>query len=834
MCTIGSSTLLLVSLLSFMLHALLAFSLKNCTIAYSENPNYVWVSCQNHELTAVPDDIPRTTTSLDISSNHILKITRSDFRGLSKLGAIEAQYNEISHIDDGAFADLAELTFLMMDYNNLISLTDNMFQGLFKLAALSLYKNYISYISPKAFQSLENLKLVILGSNQLHEISMIAPILQLPTLHSLFLGYNYLTSFESDELSLNVSNLRSLQLSMNPLRKFSITKDVFPFLQSLDFSRCFSDIEWDVSNKTYLRSLTSLFFSGVYISFEAHRVILQTASSLQTLSLLFMKRYIEAGLIDIACQISSLRTLVVTDSHIGILDDNLLRSCSQLTELKLSDNELSELSDNSLRSVTQLTLLQLDFNHLTKLPLALRGLSELKTLNLRSNFISQLDCLDFQHMTRLTDLNLNHNRLSSLQGCVFQNLNNLKVLDVGENAVFTFDGTFKANLQKLEYLNLHDNALLSLHQGDFGNLSSLSVLDLESDTYYGVYGGPFERLYHLQSLSLSLGDCREEVFRGLAHLENLTLHLTWKWDGSGQNNEPPFSNLQNLKKLVIKVYDDYETKISPDLLKGLKSLEYFMSERFFKKSLHPDTFKYTPQLRSLQIIHSDLSDLSPELFWPIPNLQALDLSNNLFRALDFLPPANLPALGWLKLSENKLSIINESVFRSLPALIYLDLTDNPLACECSNFGFNQWVLINNQTQVLNGHQYSCAFPVSQQGNHFLDFDIHSCWVDASFTCFISSTCLILFTLLASFIYHFLRWHLAYAYYLFLAFLYDKKRRKKRAAHQFDAFVSYNVHDEDWVYRELLPVLEGQQGWRLCLHHRDFEPVSVCSRSTRMC
>ncbi|XP_018537426.2 toll-like receptor 13, partial [Lates calcarifer] len=27
----------------------------------------------------------------------------------------------------------------------------------------------------------------------------------------------------------------------------------------------------------------------------------------------------------------------------------------------------------------------------------------------------------------------------------------------------------------------------------------------------------------------------------------------------------------------------------------------------------------------------------------------------------------------------------------------------------------------------------------------------------------------------------------------------------------------------WVYRELLPVLEGQQGWRLCLHHRDFEP-----------
>ncbi|GAA6236357.1 toll-like receptor 13, partial [Lates japonicus] len=27
----------------------------------------------------------------------------------------------------------------------------------------------------------------------------------------------------------------------------------------------------------------------------------------------------------------------------------------------------------------------------------------------------------------------------------------------------------------------------------------------------------------------------------------------------------------------------------------------------------------------------------------------------------------------------------------------------------------------------------------------------------------------------------------------------------------------------WVIRELLPKLEGEQGWRLCLHHRDFEP-----------
>ncbi|XP_038588217.1 toll-like receptor 13 [Micropterus salmoides] len=823
----GSWSLFLVYLLSCLLHynPLLAFSLKNCTLAHSENAKRLWVTCTARDLTAIPDDIPRNATSLDLSSNQILNINRTDLRCLSKLIDVLLQYNLISHIDDGAFADLVELRFLIMDDNELTNLTDNMFQGLSKLVFLSLYNNKISFISPVSFESLVSIETVYLGANLLQQITDIAPILKLSTLKGLYLAYNKFDSFQSDDLPLNVSNLEVLQLSMNPLRKFSITTDIFPYLVSLDLSKCSCDIEWDVANKMFLRSLTSLFFSGMYISFETYRAILQTADSLQKLSLLMMEKPIVEGLIDVACRIPSLRSLDVEVCKIGTMDDDMLRSCSLLNNLTLSHNDLSKLSEHSFRSMTQLRLLALDGNHLSKLPLALRGLSTLEILDLSSNFISELDCLDFLNLTRLTNLNLNHNRISKLQGCVFQNLINLEVLDIGENAFFTFDKTFSVNLWKLESLNLHNNGPLQLMQGDFRNLSSLRVLDLESDQHHNVNDGAFEGLDNLQTLSLSLSNFLKEVFRGLPQLANLTLHLTFNWNqkSSQQNDEPPFLKLTNLKKLVLKVYDTFITEISSDLLKGLISLEYLMTERFFMKSLHPDTFKYTPQLKGLQIIHSDLSDLTPELFWPIPNLQTLDLSNNKFRSLDFLARANLRALSWLKLSENALSIINETVFQSLPALTYLDLTDNPLTCECSNSGFNQWVQSTNQTQVVNGHQYTCAFPVSQQGNMFLDFDIESCWIDAGFLCFISSASLTVLTLLTTFIYHFMRWHLVYAYYLFLAFLYDKKRGKKGTRHHYDAFVSYNVHDEAWVYREMLPVLEGEQGWRLCLHHRDFEP-----------
>ncbi|CAI5692137.1 unnamed protein product [Oreochromis niloticus] len=178
---------------------------------------------------------------------------------------------------------------------------------------------------------------------------------------------------------------------------------------------------------------------------------------------------------------------------------------------------------------------------------------------------------------------------------------------------------------------------------------------------------------------------------------------------------------------------------------------------------HPDTFTFTPLLTSLKLISSNVSLPTPELFGPIPNLQALDLSKNKLWSLDFLISVNLSALSWLKLRENELTVINETVFQYLYALRYLDLFENPFTCNCSNIGFIQWVKHNNQVQLV------------------------------------------------------------YALHLFLAFLYDNRKRKKGILCQYDAFVSYNVRDEEWVCREMLPVLEGEQGWRLCLHHRDFQP-----------
>ncbi|XP_047186054.1 toll-like receptor 13 isoform X1 [Scophthalmus maximus] len=826
MAAMGSRSLVLF-LLSVLLQSspLLSYCLKNCTVGNPHNVSEVRVECAGRGLAAVPDDVPRHAASLDLSSNQIVKISRGDVSGLSQLRDLNLNKNNISHIEDGALLDLVQLTHLSVDYNHLTQLTDHMFQGLSRLTYLSLHLNQITSISHQAFQPLVSLKTLVLRFNFLRRVSDVVTVLQLQNLQELDLAQNSFSSFRSDELPVNMSNLRTLQLNSNPLRKFSVTTDFFPHLESLRLSECSSDFEWDVSNKTFLRSLRTLHLSGADAGIRTYRRMLQSTDALEHLSLSFMKLSLDEGLVDFACQLPALTKLNLSCNFVGRINDKLMQNCSELTELNLSDNDLTELSEFSLRSMQRLKCLGLHRNRLSRVPAAVRGVSALEVLNLSHNFIPELSCSDFQNLTTLTELNLNHNHISVLRSCVFHDLNELKVLHAAHNAIYSFHDSFRVRLQKLQVLDLRSNDFNKLRADNFGNLSSLRSLALDSETHCFAAVGAFQGLSDLQTLSVSPFAYRHGLFTGLQLLENLQLNQRFEQSSvvSMENDESSFFHLPSLKRLKVKNYNKYSSGISGTLLRGLESLEHLAAERFFVESPHPDTFSYTPHLKSLQIIQTNLSDLRPELFESIPNLQTLDLSRNKLRSVDFLLRANLSALSRLTLSHNELMVINEAVLQSLPALTYLDLVGNPFTCDCSNTGFIQWVKSNNQTQVVHAFRFDCFFPLSKKGTRLLDFDPQSCWMDVSFLCFLCSTCLVVLTLLSSFVHHFLRWQLVYACYLFLAFLYDSRKRKKGAPHRYDAFVSYNLHDEAWVCGEMLPVLEAEQGWRLCLHHRDFQP-----------
>ncbi|XP_039676808.1 toll-like receptor 13 [Perca fluviatilis] len=808
----------------------LAYSLKNCSIKYSNDALAdVVLHCSERNLVTVPDDIPRDVSLVYLRYNQLEQINRDHFRELSKLRILWLNKNQITHVDDGSFIHLVALTRLNMAFNKLTNLTDNLFQGLSSLTMLDLANNNIQSIHTSAFQSMSRLETVILDSNKLQQVADIQPILQLPLIQKLSIRDNLFPSFQTKDLLLNEpSSLKVLDFSNNVFEKFSITTKIFPHLEMIDFSMSgqVAGWQWDIPDKTLLRNITQLYFNCPYIAFEEIRKVLQSLDSLMHLRLNYMDQWIDEGLLATVCKIPTLKKLDLFFNNVLNISAKLV-ACSQLSELDLSCTSMTELSKGSIRLMKQLISLTLETNLLTKVPDDIRSLSYLEILNIGDNIITELRCEDFTNTTRLRELYLYANHIAKLDRCIFESLNDLKVLDMSDNLLWTFGGAFKIGLKKLEFLDLSNNFVLILEKGDFQSLGSLKYLDVVSTHTGRVKHKAFDGLNNLGNLSVSLSLEFENKFRGLQQLENLTTYfIIDSFKGPQPNYYKAFFHLKSMKFLTV-ICEGYHTgfpfDIPIEMIQAMKHLEDFTAENFYISPPDVDTFQFNRQLKSLTIRQTDLSDLDPGLFQPMPHLRVLDFSTSKIKSLDFLFQANLSALRCLKLSDNEITVINETVFQFLPALTYLDLQNNPFTCDCSNAGFIQWVQNNNQTQVVNAYQYTCSFPVAEQGNKLLDFDILSCWMDISFLCFISSICLVVLTLLASFIYHFLRWQLAYAYHLFRAFLYDNRKKKAGARHLYDAFISYNVDNEAWVYQEMLPALEGEQGWRLCLHHRDFQP-----------
>ncbi|XP_026205520.1 toll-like receptor 13 isoform X1 [Anabas testudineus] len=815
----------LLVLLPFLLQPSLAYSLKNCTIDYSDDPlDDVFVDCSSRELVTVPDDLPRHVTSVKLFHNLLKKIHRKDFGSLSKLRSLNLQDNYITHVDDGSFIHLGALTTLDIRSNRLTNLTANLFQGLSNLTVLVLSTNHIKVIHTSAFQFLSSLQTVMLGFNNLQQITDIQPILQLPHLQELSISYNLFTSFETKDLQLSKSSgLKVLDVSYNKLKKFSITTPIFPHLQSIDLSRCGQAgvLKWDIPDKSLLRNITHLYLGHTLIPYDEIQQVQQSLDSLMHLRLGY-KKLINKRLLDTFCKIPTLRKLDLSSNKVA---SKKLVSCSQLSELDLSDTHMTELPKGSIRSMKRLRSLNVEHNFYHNVPHDVRSLSSLEILNLNDNLISELSCDDFINTTRLIELHLKTNRIAKLVKCVFEKLNELKVLDLSHNMLQTFGNSFKTGALKLEFLDLSENSVQHLEKGDFQGLISLKYLNVVSDD---IDNTAFKGLNNLETLVIHVPLSFKYNFTDLPKLENLIIYLSnvSSLKSLNTNSVEAFFNLKSLKSFTMICSGHlcgFDCDKLTQTLRGMNHLEDFTADNIYNSAAQVGTLRFNVHLKRLTIRQTDLSELDPELFHPIPNLEVLDFSSCKLKSLDFLVKARPPALRFLNLSNNELTVINETVFQSLPALTYLDLDNNPFTCDCSNAGFIQWVIGNNQTQVVNAHQYTCSSPGAEQGRKLLDFDVQSCWMDVGFLCFISSTCLVVLTLLSSFIYHFLRWQLSYGFYLFLAFIYDSRKKKKGTPHQFDAFVSYNVHDEAWVYREMLPVLEEEQGWRLCLHHRDFQP-----------
>lgn len=803
------------------------FTLKNtCRISFE----VAICTGNNPKLQDVPRDIP-PVKGFDLSSNKISRIRSSDFKHFRLLEVLDLKINIISQVEEGAFVNLLSLKKLNLNRNKLGKLDAGLFVGLQNLTELRVAGNQIKMIAPSALKTLASLAVLDISNNLLDE--NIQPLFQLPNLQELAMAGNKMRFFESRQLTNASLRLKFLDLSRNHLRVFRITSNIFPNLTWLNMRGTFikQHITWDV--RTFLGRVSTLDISELRLGLHGMTLLLASVNaSLTTLKMDKMACGL-TQLINISCSIPTMSELQLRNNKLGSINSSVFQLCANVTNLNLQQNRISSIDEGAFGPMQGLTVLNLNGNDLQSVRAATRDLPNLVELDLSKNKIAALHCDDFANGTKLRRLKLYGNSISALPDCVFKGLTRLQLLKLQNNSISKLNRAFKMSLPNLKQLHLNSNKLETLNHGGFGGLRSLQNLSLHSNQIKKLEKGSFIGLTNLTDIQLQLNlisakQISTGIFNDLINLRRLDLSRNQiRYDNGQPLPHPPFLHLSLLETLAIpSQHHRGKSQLPCNILKGLTNLLEFNCRTSQLVSLPGDMFTYTPRLQRLDISSNDFTDLSPDLFHPIPDVRSLYISRITLRSLDFIKSAGLSKLEFLQSRKNMFSVISKDVLDSLRKLVYVDFQGNSFTCDCDNAWFLQWAKENNQTQVFDAYNFECNYPIELTGKKLLDLDTRSCTVNTDLICFVSTTCAVLLLMAASFTYHFLRWQLTYTYYFFLAMLADKKNKNRQTPNQYDAFISYNIHDEHWVLRNLVPKLEEEQGWNLCLHHRDFEPGIV--------
>uniref|UniRef100_A0A670JEN1 TIR domain-containing protein n=1 Tax=Podarcis muralis TaxID=64176 RepID=A0A670JEN1_PODMU len=504
-------------------------------------------------------------------------------------------------------------------------------------------------------------------------------------------------------------------------------------------------------------------------------------------------------------KVESLQELHIKDNDLQNFSTKQIISVpEQLRELDASHNPIS-LIDVTTSVLQSLSSLDLSFSipnisivWLIQDPCFLKGL---KTLFLGgiamkppaiSEVLQMINCtwLEAIHLNQLhlteTDglieqvclrhgnvetLNLQHNSFTSVNEGAFENCTHLRSLNMAFNKLKVLPMTLFLSLHSLKLLSLANNKFTMVPNAT-SNMPSLECLDLSFNKIYRILPGDFAHLNNLKSLYATgnrISHVHSDIFGNLHSLQELNLEINLLTE----INEPFPGSLKNLETLILR-----QNKLD---------------------SIKKDVFKNLTSLLVLNLADNQITAIEPGAFEGLSNLQSLVLGSN-------------------KITKDT---FQEGLFQGLSSLVDLDLFNNYISYKSSKMLANPPFKL---LKVLHFYQYICASPSTQKGQKLWTFETSSCIIDYGFILYITNTSAAILLMLVCFIYQW-RLHMIYSYHLLLAYFIDKreKRKERVMGYAYDAFLSYNTHNEEWVINDLLPVLENQYHWKLCLHHRDFEP-----------
>lgn len=286
---------------------------------------------------------------------------------------------------------------------------------------------------------------------------------------------------------------------------------------------------------------------------------------------------------------------------------------------------------------------------------------------------------------------------------------------------------------------------------------------------------------------------------------------------------------KNTKPVTIDLSFNLMQCLSPDFLEYSLSRNLTLGVLFLQGNSLSDqlakdeeglVFRRYVDLTRLNLVDNKIKRLPAKIFSYLTKLENLNLSRNSLQVLEF-DVSKLPNLKALDLSENlfvSLDVNQQALFSFMSRTqgygnFIVSLIGNPMQCSCETMSFINWI-ISNTTKIRNFNRLDCLYY-----NKIVSLrDTSSIATDLGLFCYAALPLKIVGSLLGlgmicslvGFIFYRYRWDVRY--YILKKAQTGRERnlstRSKNANYFYDAFVCYDKSDTSWVLQELLENLEN--------------------------
>ncbi|XP_010778202.1 toll-like receptor 3 isoform X2 [Notothenia coriiceps] len=412
-----------------------------------------------------------TIKALYLRKMKMAKLTNATFKALQKtnLTYLDMSHNEMVNIENGSFVWLSRLQTLVLSDNKIKQLNKNTFQGLKSLKKLQMTKALVKKNNPTignfSFQPLSALESLILQNTAAQEITE-HTFTGLTSLKELDMSWSSYSSLR------NINNKTLVSLAGSPLRRLNLTGTAIAQIDPQSFS-VLRNLTMLLLDYNFIKqTLTGKEFEGldqveeIYMSNNQQTVNLKSTSfvNVPKLRVLTLRKSLKAEAVNLDpspfSPLTNLTFLDLSNNNIANIREDMLKGLANLKVLKLQHNNIARLWKSAnlggpvlfLKHTPRLVTLQMDSNGLDEIPAeALRGLGNLRNLNLSSNLFNRLKDTIFDDLDSLRVLNLQKNLITAVRPEVFKTpLANLSLLVMDKNP---FDCTCETMLWFVTWLN---------------------------------------------------------------------------------------------------------------------------------------------------------------------------------------------------------------------------------------------------------------------------------------------------------------------------------------------------------------------------------------------